>query len=47
MIELKRDRKSHGWLITTTDAEGFHRQLPVTDDDMTELVSTWLIVHDL
>ena len=36
MVELKRDRKaSHKyWLITTTDSEGFHRQLPISHDDI-------------
>ena len=39
MVELKQDRKaSNVWLITTTDSEGFHRQLPITFDDMRELV---------
>ena len=39
MVELKIDRKAKDcWLITTTDSEGFHRQLAITFDDMTELV---------
>ena len=43
MVELKRDKKgSNCWLITTTDSEGFHRQLPITFDDMTELVRQWI-----
>ena len=43
MIDLKRDRKAHDiWLITTTDGEGFHRQLPITFDDMRELVRLWI-----
>ena len=30
-VTLKRDRKAKDcWLITTTDSEGFHRQLPIT-----------------
>ena len=38
-VTLKRDRKAKDcWLITTTDREGFHRQLPITFDDMRELV---------
>ena len=43
MVELKRDKKARDcWLITTTDSEGFHRQLPITFDDMTELVRLWI-----
>ena len=43
MVELKRDRKARNmWLITTTDSEGFHRQLPITYDDMRELVRLWI-----
>ena len=43
MVELKKDRKaSRMWLITTTDSEGFHRQLPITFDDMRELVRLWI-----
>jgi len=35
MVTLKRDRKAKDcWLVTTTDKEGFHRQLPITFDDM-------------
>ena len=42
-VTLKRDRKAHDiWLITTTDREGFHRQMPITFDDMRELVRQWI-----
>jgi len=42
-VTLKRDRKAKDiWLITTTDSEGFHRQIPVTFDDMRELVRLWI-----
>ena len=42
-VTLKRDRKAKdSWLITTTDREGFHRQLPITFDDMRELVRIWI-----
>ena len=43
MVELTRDRKTrHMWLITTTDSEGFHRQLPISNDDMTDLMRQWM-----
>ena len=43
MVELKRERKTrHMWLITTTDSEGFHRQLPIIHDDMTDLMRQWM-----
>lgn len=42
-VTMKRDRKAKDcWLITTTDSEGFHRQLPITFDDMRELVRLWI-----
>ena len=42
-MTLKRDRKAHDiGLITTTDSEGFHRQMPITFDDMRELVRQWI-----
>ena len=42
-VTLKRDKKAHDcWLITTTDKEGFHRQLSITFDDMRELVRQWI-----
>ena len=42
-VTLKRDRKANDiWLITTTDGEGFHRQLSITFDDMRELVRLWI-----
>ena len=43
MVELKRDRKAYNiWLITTTDSEGYHRQLPISHDDMTDLMRQWM-----
>ena len=43
MVTLKRDKKARDmWLITTTDSEGFHRQLTITFDDMRELVRQWI-----
>ena len=43
MVILKRDRKAKDcWLITTTDREGFHRQMSITFDDMRELVRQWI-----
>ena len=42
-VTIKHDRKAKDiWLITVTDAEGFHRQLPITFDDMRELVRQWI-----
>ena len=43
MVTLTNDHKAdHMWLITVTDSEGFHRQLPISHDDMTELVRLWI-----
>jgi hypothetical protein len=42
-VTLKRDRKAKDiWLITTTDRDGFHRQLAITFDDMREQVRLWI-----
>ena len=43
MVELKNDRKTRRmWLITTTDSEGFHKQLPISYEDMTDLMRQWM-----
>ena len=43
MVTLTNDRNvSHMWLITVTDGEGFHRQLPISHDDMTDLMRQWM-----
>ena len=41
MIELKKDSKSPLWIITVTDAEGFHRQVNVSSDELDDLVEQW------
>ena len=41
MIELKKDSKSPLWIITVTDAEGFHRQINVSSDELDDLVEQW------
>jgi len=41
MIELKKDKKSPTWIITTTDNEGFHRQLNVREEELNELTDLW------
>ena len=37
MVELTRDKKSPTWILTKTDNEGFHRQVNLTKDELTEL----------
>ena len=37
MIEITKDKKSPTWIITKTDAEGFHHQLSLTKDELVEL----------
>ena len=44
MIELEKDRKSGCYIITTTDSEGYHRQLSVREEDMVKLKQ--LIEHE-
>ena len=42
-VTLSRDKKAHNiWLVTVTDSDGYHRQLPITFDDMRELVRLWI-----
>lgn len=41
MIDIRKDKKSSLWIITTRDSEGYHRQLAVTEKDMDELVKLW------
>ena len=43
MVELKNDRMTRRmWMITVIDSEGFHRQLPISHDDMIELMRQWI-----
>lgn len=37
MVELSRDKKSSVWILTTTDSEGFHRYVYLTEEDKEEL----------
>ena len=46
MVELKKDRKGDTWIITHTDAEGYHRQLNLTRDDLLHLM-TLIIQSDV
>lgn len=41
MIELKKDRKSPTWIITTTDSEGYHRQINLTEQQLNKLTELW------
>lgn len=44
MVELTKDKKSGMWIVTTTDSEGFHRQLNLTDEDMMSLIGKYAIM---
>ena len=46
MVELKKDRKGETYIITYTDAEGYHRQLNLTRDDLLHLM-TLIIQSDV
>ena len=37
MIEVTKDLKSQMWTITTTDSEGFHRQIYLNDVGLRKL----------
>lgn len=40
-VSIKKDRCSPTWIITTTDREGFHRQLNMTKEQLNKLVELW------
>ena len=39
MVTLTKDHKGDTWIITRTDAEGYHRQLNLTSDDLLHLMN--------
>ena len=39
MVTLTKDSKGDTWIITRTDAEGYHRQLNLTSDDLLHLMN--------
>lgn len=39
MVTLTKDRKGDTWIITRTDAEGYHRQLNLTRDELLHLMN--------
>ena len=39
MVTLTKDRNGDTWIITRTDAEGYHRQLNLTRDDLLHLMA--------
>jgi hypothetical protein len=41
MVTLTKDKKSPTWIVTTTDKEGFHRQLNMSEADMDYLCEQW------
>lgn len=38
MITIEKDKKSDTFILTTTDREGFHKQLNLTLSDLQELI---------
>lgn len=41
MVTIEKDRKSPTWIVTTTDGEGYHRQINLTLADIQEIVKYW------
>lgn len=39
MVTLTKDSKGKTYIITHTDAEGFHRQMNLTRDDLLHLMA--------
>lgn len=39
MVTLQKDHKGKTWIITVEDAEGYHRQLNLTRDDLLHLMA--------
>jgi hypothetical protein len=46
MVTLTKDRKGATWIITHEDAEGYHRQMNLTRDDLLHLM-TLIIQSDV
>lgn len=42
MVELKKDKKGPTWIVSKIDAEGFSRQINLTDKEMTTLIGKYL-----
>lgn len=42
MIELKKDKNGKTYILTTTDSEGFHRQVNLTEEDIDRLAAECL-----
>ena len=45
MIELKKDKKGKTYILTTTDSEGFHRQVNLTEEDIDRLMTLLRTEH--
>ena len=41
MVTLEKDKKGNTFIVTTTDSEGFHRQINLTEDDLKDLFIKW------
>jgi hypothetical protein len=41
MVTIEKDKKSPTWIVTTTDSEGYHRQINLTWADIQEIVKYW------
>ena len=39
MVTLTKESKGGTWISTSTDAEGYHRQLNLTRDDLLHLMN--------
>lgn len=46
MVDIRPDKKSDSvWIITKTDAEGFHQQLSLNKQDMDILMQAWITIN--
>lgn len=45
MVEITKDKKSPVYIITKTDKEGFHHQLHLTVEEMTELIEALIYLR--
>jgi hypothetical protein len=46
MITIEKDKKSDTVVLTTTNSEGFHRQLYLTPSDLQELIDYAVKVYN-